>query len=324
MDTQSSQLMTLVVLFRDVCLPIVVLFGTGWALDRKFKFDLQTLVRLNIYLFVPAFIFVKVTEAQLDGRTGLKIILFTLTSIACMGFISSMTARWFRDDIPTRKSLQLSTMFYNCGNYGIPLMTLAFPTVGPLVQVFVLMTMNVSTFTLGLFIAHSSIAEGAGHWRQSLGPVFRQPAIYAITLAWIFKGLDIPVQQVVFLWRPLEYLAEGLVGFALITLGVQLSKTKVKGLRGPLTQSLIIRLIGGPCIGILLTWLFGFEGKTAAILILGTASPAAVNTALLAYEFKANSQFAAATVFYSTLLSILVVTLLLSIITFGWIPWAVW
>jgi len=322
MDTQSSQLMTLVVLFRDVCLPIVVLFGTGWALDRKFKFDLQTLVRLNIYLFVPAFIFVKVTEAQLDARTGLKIILFTLTSIACMGVISCLTARWFRDDLPTRKALQLSTMFYNCGNYGIPLMSLAFPVVGPLVQVFVLMTMNVSTFTLGLFIAHSSISESAGHWRKSLGPVFRQPAIYAITMAWIFKGLDLPVQKVVFLWRPLEYLAEGLVGFALITLGVQLSKTKVKGLRGPLTQSLIIRLIGGPCIGILLTWLFGFEGKTAAILILGTASPAAVNTALLAYEFKANSQFAAATVFYTTLLSILVVTLLLSIITFGWIPWA--
>lgn len=322
MDSQPSQLMTLVVLFRDVCLPIVVLFGTGWALDRKFKFDLQTLVRLNIYLFVPAFIFVKVTEAQLDGRTGFKIVLFTLTSIACMGFVSSMTARWFRNDLPTRKALQLSTMFYNCGNYGIPLMTLAFPTVGPLVQVFVLMTMNVSTFTLGLFIAHSSIAEGAGHWRKSLGPVLRQPAIYAITLAWIFKGLEVPVQEAVFLWRPLEYLAEGLVGFALITLGVQLSKTEVRGLRGPLTQSLIIRLVGGPCVGILLTWLFGFEGKIAAILILGTAAPAAINTALLAYEFKANSQFAAATVFYTTLLSVLVVTLLLSILTFGWIPWA--
>ena len=201
-------------------------------------------------------------------------------------------------------------------------MTLAFPTVGPLIQVFVLMTMNVSTFTLGLFIAHSSIEEGAGHWRKSLGPVLRQPAIYAITLAWILKGLEVPVQEAVFLWRPLEYLAEGLVGFALITLGVQLSKTKVRGLRGPLTQSLIIRLVGGPCVGILLTWLFGFEGKTAAILILGTASPAAINTALLAYEFKANSQFAAATVFYTTLLSVLVVTVLLSILNFGWIPWA--
>ncbi len=316
------QLMTLLVLFRDVCLPIVILFGIGWMLDRKFHFDLRTLVRLNIYLFVPAFIFVKVTEAQLDARTGIRIILFTLASIGCMGLISSATARWFRDDLPTRKALQLSTMFYNSGNYGIPLMSLAFPGIGPLVQVFVLMTMNISTFTIGLFIAHASVRQGAGHWRQSLGPVLRQPAIYAITLAWVLKGLDISVEQVVFLWRPLQYLAQGLVGFALLTLGVQLSKTSVKGLKGPMTQSLVIRLICGPCIGILLTWLFGFQGKTAAILILGTAAPAAVNTALLAYEFKANSQFAAATVLYTTLLSVLVVTLLLSILTFGWIPWA--
>ena len=109
---------------------------------------------------------------------------------------------------------------------------------------------------------------------------------------------------------------------ALVTLGVQLSKTDVRGMKGPLTRSIVIRLLGGPCVGLGLTWLFGFEGQTAAILILGTAAPAAVNTALLAYEFKANSQFAAATVFFTTLLSIVVVTLLLGILTLGWIPWA--
>jgi predicted permease len=114
--------------------------------------------------------------------------------------------------------------------------------------------MNVSTFTLGLFIAHSSIAEGAGHWRKSLGPVLRQPAIYAITLAWILKDWKFPFNRRVSLetfgipgrrfgWLCLDYL------------GVQLSKTKVRGLRGPLTQSLVIRLVGGPCVGILLTWL---------------------------------------------------------------------
>ena len=163
-----SQPQLWLLLFRDVCLPIVLLFGTGWWMDRKFRFDLQTLVRLNIYLFVPAFIFVKVTQAQLDLQTGLKIILFTLSSIACMGVISRFSAAISKDDLPTRTALQLSTMFYNCGNFGVPLMALAFPGLGPLVQVFVLMTMNVSTFTLGLFMAHSSVAssddEGSA-WR---------------------------------------------------------------------------------------------------------------------------------------------------------------
>ena len=312
-------------LFRDVCLPIVLLFGTGWWMDRKFRFDLQTLVRLNIYLFVPAFIFVKVTQAQLDLQTGLKIILFTLSSIACMGVISRFSAAISKDDPPTRTALQLSTMFYNCGNFGVPLMALAFPGLGPLVQVFVLMTMNVSTFTLGLFMAHSSVASSDGEgsaWRKALGSVLRQPAVYAIALAWCLKGLGVPIQEMTFIWRPLAYLADALVAVALVTLGVQLSKTDVLGMKGPLTRSIVIRLLGGPCVGLGLTWFFGFEGQTAAILILGTAAPAAVNTALLAYEFKANSHFAAATVFFTTLLSIVVVTLLLGILTLGWIPWA--
>ncbi len=320
-----SQIHIWLLLFRDVCLPIVLLFGTGWWMDRKFSFDLKTLVRLNIYLFVPAFIFVKVTQAQLDPATGLRIIAFTLCSIACMGVMSRWSASLAGDKPPTSTALQLSTMFYNCGNFGVPLMALAFPGVGPLVQVFVLMTMNISTFTLGLFMAHTSAADasqGSAPWRQALASVLRQPAVYAIALAWSLKGLDVPIQEMTFIWRPLAYLADGLVAVALVTLGVQLSKTDVRGMKGPLTRSILIRLVGGPCVGLGLTWLFGFEGQTAAILILGTAAPAAVNTALLAYEFKANSQFAAATVFFTTLLSVVVVTLLLGIMTMGWIPWA--
>src|SRR5437764_3669551 len=42
--------------FTQVLLPILVLMTIGWVLDRKFNLDLGTLVKLNIYLFVPAFI----------------------------------------------------------------------------------------------------------------------------------------------------------------------------------------------------------------------------------------------------------------------------
>ena len=37
------------------------MIGAGWLLDRKFRLDLTTLVKLNIYFFVPAFIFVRVS-----------------------------------------------------------------------------------------------------------------------------------------------------------------------------------------------------------------------------------------------------------------------
>ena len=37
-------------IFVDVCLPILILIGLGWGLDRLFDFDLKTLVKLNLSL----------------------------------------------------------------------------------------------------------------------------------------------------------------------------------------------------------------------------------------------------------------------------------
>ena len=145
----------------------------------------------------------------------------------------------------------------------------------------------------------------------------------AILLALILRATGNPMEEVTFLWTPLEYLANALVAFALITLGVQLSKTKPPHPKGSLSYALAIRLLGGPLVAIGLTFLFGFRGEIAAILIVGAAAPTAVNTALLAHEFKADSQFAAAAVFYSTLAASLVVTALLAILRAGWIPWAI-
>jgi predicted permease len=57
---------------------------------------------------------------------------------------------------------------------------------------------------------------------------------------------------------------------------------------------------------------FGFHGQDATIMIVSSSFPTAVNTALIAHEFNADSHFAAAAVFYSTLLSMFTVTLLIA------------
>ena len=179
--------------------------------------------------------------------------------------------------------------------------------------------MNLTSFSLGIFLANAGSKERQG-W---ILPILKQPSPWAILLALILRATGNPMEEVTFLWTPLEYLANALVAFALITLGVQLSKTKPPHPKGSLSYALAIRLLGGPLVAIGLTFLFGFRGEIAAILIVGAAAPTAVNTALLAHEFKADSQFAAAAVFYSTLAASLVVTALLAILRAGWIPWAI-
>ena len=181
------------------------------------------------------------------------------------------------------------------------------------------MTMNVATFSLGLMLATATPCPQNRSIQLRLGPVFRQPSLYAICLAILLKTNDIPVQQAIFLWKPAEFLADALVGLALVTLGVQLSKTKRTSFHGPLSWALFIRLIAGPACAIFLTQWFGFQPHVAAVLILGAAAPTAVNTALLAHEFNADSQTAAAAVLYSTCLSFLPVAIVLVWIRLAWV-----
>jgi predicted permease len=99
---------------------------------------------------------------------------------------------------------------------------------------------------------------------------------------------------------------------ALVTLGVQLSQSEVRQSFSRIGWALGLRLAGGPLIALALVGLFGFTGETARVMILSSGFPTAVNTALLAHEFESDSAFAAAAVFYSTLASMITVTVLIA------------
>lgn len=295
--------------FSQVLLPVLAMFGLGWVLDRKFTFDLNTCVKLNIYLFVPAFMFVHVVKSDLSGELALRVVGFTACIIASMFLLAEVIGRIAGYDTPKRRSMQMAAMFYNSANYGIPLMTLAFPQVGAVFQVFIVLVQNLTTFTVGLFLANSAHTG----WRVVV-PMLRQASIWAIIAAIAVRLGHVPVQQWRWLWVPLNYFSDGLVAMALVTLGVQLSKTEHRQPLGRISWALALRLLIAPLIAWALVPLFGFTGETARILIVSTSFPTAVNTALLAHEFKADSHFAAAAVFYSTMASMVTVTLLVAIV----------
>lgn len=304
-------------LFLNVCAPIFVIVGLGWVLDRKFRLNLETLVKLNLYLLVPAFIFTHVVSAELAGSEALKIIAFTLGTIAIMFAGSWLAARIFKMHGAQRQSLALATMFYNCGNYGLPLVTLAFGAGAAAVQIYVLATMNVSTYTIGLFLAQVQ-GDSPGSHRKALGKVLRQPTIYALLAGVSCKALGLPIREIIWLWQPLDLLQSGLIGFALITLGVQMSQTKPAPFSAPLWSAISLRLVIAPLLAMPLALALGFPREVVASLVLAAAAPTAVNTALLAHEFGGDVSFATSAVYYSTLFSMLTTTLLLYALRF-WI-----
>ena len=302
-------MLNLWLIFTQVLLPILVLIGLGWILDRQWQLSLATLVRLNIYLVVPAFIFYEVVHSSLSAGMAGQVMLFTLCIMAGMFVLSALIARACGYSAAVRRGLQLTTMFYNSGNYGVPLMTLAYPVLGPVLQVFVVLTQNISTFTVGLWLA-SAQGRAAG-WRALL-PMLRQVSLWAVAVALLVRWLHLPVQTWRWLWVPVEYLHSALVGVALVTLGVQLAQAKPVAHLPQVRWALGLRLVAAPLLAAVLIPLFPFQGETARIMILSAGFPTAVNVALLVHEFEGDSHFAATVVFYSTVLSLVTVTLLIA------------
>ena len=301
--------------FTQVLLPILIMFGAGWALDRKWKLDLATVVKLNINIFVPSFIFYELTTKHVAGRDAWMAITYTVSVVAVLFVIAGLVGKWRGYSFAQTRSMQIAACFYNSANYGIPLMHLAFPGPSEALQVFIVLVQNIGNFTVGIFLVSSGQNRG---WRAVL-PMLRQASVWAVTAALIVRGVHGPVNpdlagSMRWVWVPVKYFHDGLVAVALLTLGVQLSKTAARATLPRLGGALTLRLLAGPLVGWGMALLFGFHGELLKTMILSTAFPTAVNTALIAHEFKADTEYATGAVFWSTLFSMITVTALIVIL----------
>ncbi len=302
--------------FTQVLLPILLMFSAGWVLDRKWNLDLATVVKLNINVFVPCFIFYELTTKTVKSDDAQRAMFFTIAVVVVLFIIAGLVGKWRGYSLAQTRSMQIASVFYNSANYGIPLMHLAFPGPSEPLQVFIVLVQNIGNFTVGIFLVSSAKNRG---WRAVL-PMLRQASVWSVTAALIARGVHGPFDPDHFapsmrwLWTPVRYFHDGLVAMALITLGVQLSKTAARAALPRIGWALALRLLVGPLVGWGMALLFGFEGEMLRTMILSTAFPTAVNTALIAHEFKADTEYATGAVFWSTLFSMVTVTILIVVL----------
>ena len=110
------------------------------------------------------------------------------------------------------------------------------------------------------------------------------------------------------LWSPLNIFASAFVGMAMITLGVQMSRTPYNFLKKDVIVTTSLRLIGGPILAafVMLLYIVLYEPVnpiSAQAVIIAYSVPSAVNTALIAFEMKNNPELATQIVMSTTLLS---------------------
>ncbi|MFO7955562.1 MAG: AEC family transporter [Candidatus Brocadiia bacterium] len=293
--------------FLSIILPIFVLIGVGVALDRLFRPDVRTLSKLNFYVFVPAFVFIKFLDADLALRAMADIAAFRLLHVGVLLGLALVLCR-NRRLRPDRSVVTLAAMFFNGGNYGIPLVVFAWSEamVGPLA--IIIMINNLVTFTLGIGLVQQEW-RGLGAFARHMATV---PMIWAIGLA---LGIDaagwtVPPQ----VYDPLNYLADGLIPVALLTLGVQLSRSRLARTALPLGVVTVLRLIVSPLVAAGLVLLLGVESPLAEMLIVVSGLPVAVNVFILSEEYGKDPELASQAVFWTTLLSAGTLSVLLALV----------
>jgi predicted permease len=293
-------------LFVNVVLPVFIVAGFGFLLERRLHPPVLALNQTVLFVLMPAFVFTSLLSVDFRSEEPPRITAFALGLAISMLIIAFIVSRLARLDRVTTSALMLTAAFPNLGNYGLPVVLLAFGQPGLIVGTLLFAVQQLYGLTLAVFIASSSNTSLG----RALREVFRQPILYAVVAALVlnFAGIAVPP----FLQSALALPAQAAVPMMLLVLGMNIAGTT--GIQEPRLVSLavITRLVVGTLVGWLLVTVLGVAGVTRDVLIVGAAMPTAVFTILTATQFGTRPRFVSDVVVASTIASMVTITLVLT------------
>ena len=306
--------MTLLQAFSEVLLPIVVITGLGYLLERAFPLDARTLNRVSLYVLSPCLLFVTLLRTEITGGEAVRLSLLMVLVVLAMSVCAYVVARAMRLDDAQRSGFMLASTFMNSGNYGLPATRFAFGEIGFQYAVVGYLTQAFLSQTFAVYVASMS----GGDRRAALTQVLRMPMIYAAIFAVGLRLLGVPLDErngvvAVGVFRGVRLVADATLPFLLLILGMQLRRRTPVGALAPVSTATALRLLASVPIAFAIAYLLGLDGLPLQVGVLQAAMPTAVNTTILALEFDTWPQFVSNVVVATTLGSLVTLTLLIAI-----------
>ena len=294
--------------FLNVVTPVFILVVIGYFVGPRLKIDARSLSRTAYFVFIPAFVFNIISEAKIDSELTLQMLSFILVAQIAVALLGFLVGKALRQSREITAAFVLIATFGNVGNFGLPLIVFR---LGETARTFATVY-----FVATVFISFV-ICVGVASWARSGGvtavfSVFKTPALIALIPALVFNITDVEVP--IFLSRLSGLLGQAMIPVMLITLGVQMGEIPKIKINFNVFAASTVRLIGGPVLALLIVPYFGLEGLERSTGILQAAMPAAVLASIIALEYKLLPEFVTTTVLFSTLYSILTLTVILTFI----------
>ena len=296
-----------VFIILDVILPILILMLIGAILQRKFQFNLKQLSTLITYCLMPAAVFVNIYDIRIEIDLLLQIIYYLMLYSLSLIIVSHFISKILKLENGESAALKNSISLMNSGNYGLPVSQLIFShnPVGVSIQIFIVIFQNLLTYSYGIYNLLSATKTIGGIIQSFL----RLPVFHALVLGVFFQSFTIQIPNSIFI--PLNQLANGFVAIALILLGAQLSNIKLNFFHRVITWALIGRLLMGPLVALAMIYLLNIDGIIAQSLFIASSFPTSRNTSTIAMEYQIEPELHAQIVLFSTLFSIVTVTVVI-------------
>lgn len=235
-------------------------------------------------------------------------IMYTTLTHILVAVTAFIIARLLKHSKEMTAAFVIIATFGNVGNLGLSLIDFR---LGQASQT------SVTIYFITIVLVAFMICVGIASWTRGNGftavlSVFKTPALIAMVPAMFFYSTDI--EPPLFLSRITGLLGRATIPVMLLTLGVQLSDLHKFKFSFDIVIASCLRLIAAPLIAFGLIAFFSLSDIQIRSGILQAGMPVAILGSIIAIEYDIVPEFVTTAVLFTTLISLLTLTILLYLV----------
>ncbi len=296
----------------ETILAIIIMVFLGYGMRRSglLKYgDVKSLNKIVVNLAIPSLIFMALYRIDISIIPSLiPIPLICILIGLISGLIAYLWGKMKGYSKKTRWSIMLPVIMLNSGFLGYPIALGVFGVNGLVRAIFYDLGSILVFIGLGIIL----LASFGGSKRDVLKRALLFPPLWGIILGLMANYFNFPIGFV--LSDVLTFLSGAAIPLIMISLGLSM---ELKGIKEHLTDAAfvsVVRLLISPALAVLIVSVFSLGGLERTVTIIEAAMPSAMLSVVLAITYDLDIKLTASCVFFSTVLSLITLPLVLSIL----------
>ncbi len=285
-------------IFLKIVSNVFLFIAAGWLLQKTIPSRFNNIERYFInfvyYAIVPFFIFISIVQTSVPFSYIWKVGAASWFVLFGGGVLSFLIALLLKTEF---RNTVLPISIMNTAYLAIPVNTLLWGSEGSFWAVIYNISVSIIHFTVGVLIVKKE-KNFFGFWDL--------PAVYGLIAGFIFKiGMSNTAAET-FLKNSYSNVSSVILPVMLIFMGMKITTLKLNRFSA-VGVGIAARIIGGFILGYLAVKLMGLEKTAAAVCIISSSMPTAINTYILGKKFNADPEFASGMVLGGVAVSLITI-----------------